>query len=449
MSTVSSIYPFYVEIWSKNKEKTTDFFLFFTILLISTGFYYITCILKLKILIFRLRFQITEIKKLIVLLDNHALILEKNIKLGILAEQADNRIIAAAVGIAVAIAIVLLFFFFAGGGPGGSSTPGDSFTPRGSEGSLSRSPSMTDVGVKDTHSENWDISTNNLVSPTPEVTMVETNVQVLQQEQLQMSLNEILDKAANKLLPTLSNWIEFSNQKILFFDESPTVRVGSAVQGWLSSLDISIEKIRNNDVSVEVLQSVDSTMKSITANLPDFLKQLDRFMSKANLNSKTPLETSIKDYEFILDSREVANELLQKLLENEALLTQMSPGSIVFPEWFPGLICYFSMLNVISNPELVDLIGCVRSVYIAIHDHFTSGTPDFLKYKDTLLQKLYYYHTKMREFMDNTPDHISTLRYISVAKSQDDFDRMPHLLTKLLEYHECLRVDPSNIFLFV
>jgi hypothetical protein len=279
--------------------------------------------------------------------------------------------------------------------------------------------------------------------------MVETNVQVLQQEELQLGLNEILDKAANKLLPTLSNWIEFSNQKILFFDESPTVRVGSAVQGWLSSLDISIEKIRNNDVSVEVLQSVDSTMKSITDNLPDFLKQLDRFMSKANLNSKTPSETSIKDYEFILDSREVANELLQKLLENEALLTQMSPGSIVFPEWFPGLICYFSMLNVLSNPELLDLIGCVRSVYIAIHDHFTSGTPDFLKYKDTLLQKLYYYHTKMREFMDNTPDHISTLRYISVAKSQDDFDRMAHLLTKLLEYHECLRVDPSNIFLFV
>jgi len=449
MSTVSSIYPFYVEIWSKNKEKTTDFFLFFTILLISTGFYYITCILKLKFLIFNLRYQITEIKKLIVLLDNHALILEKNIKLGILAEQADNRIIAAAVGIAVAIAIVLLFFFFTGGGPGGSSTPGDSFTPRGSEGSLSRSPSMTDVGVKDTHSENWDISTNNLVPPTPEVTVVETNVQVLQQEQLQISFDLIMDKVANKLLPTLSNWIEFSNQKILFFDESPTVRVGSAVQDWLSSLDRSVEKLRNNDVSVEVLQSVDSTMKSITDNLPDFLKQLDRFMSKANLNVKTPSETLIKDYEFILDSREVANELLQKLLENEALLTQMSPGSIVFPEWFPGLICYFSMLNVISNPELIDLIGCVRSVYIAIHDHVTSGTPDFLRYKDTLLQKLYYYHTKMREFMDNTPDRISTLRYISVAKSQDDFDRMTNLLTKLLEYHECLRVDPSNIFLFV
>jgi hypothetical protein len=190
-------------------------------------------------------------------------------------------------------------------------------------------------------------------------------------------------------------------------------------------------------------------MKSITDNLPDFLKQLDRFMSKANLNSKTPSETSIKDYEFILDSREVANELLQKLLENEALLTQMSPGSIVLPEWFPGLICYFSMLNVISNPELIDLIGCVKSIYIAIHDHVISGTPDFLKYKNTLLQKLYYYHKKMQEFMDDTPDHISTLRYISVAKSQDDFERMAHLLTKLLEYHECLRVDPSNIFLFV
>ena len=115
---------------------------------------------------------------------------------------------------------------------------------------------------------------------------------------------------ANKLLPTLSNWIEFSQRKIISFDESPTWRVGNAFTGWMESLDTSLDKIRNNEESMEVLKSVDNTMKSITDHLPDFLKELDTFMSKANLNIKTRLETGTKDYEFILESREIANKLL-------------------------------------------------------------------------------------------------------------------------------------------
>ena len=261
--------------------------MFFNIVLISTGCYYVTCIIKLKILIFKLKDQITEIKNLIVLLDNHALILEKSLE-----QQAENRIIAASIGLAIVIVIGLLFFFFSGGGgPGGSSIPSDSFTPRGSEGSLSRSSSSTDLGGKDTYTENL----------------------VLQQEQLnkfQFSLDEILGVAANKLLPTLSNWIEFSQRKIISFDESPTWRVGNAFTGWMESLDTSLDKIRNNEESMEVLKSVDNTMKSITDHLPDFLKELDTFMSKANLNIKTRLETGTKDYEFILESREIANKLL-------------------------------------------------------------------------------------------------------------------------------------------
>ena len=113
--------------WSKNKQKITDFCLFLTIVLISTGFYYVTCIIKIKILIFKLRDQISEIKNLIVLLDNHALILERSME-----QAANNRIIAAAIGLAILTVIGLLLFFFSGGGPGGSSIPSDSFTPRGS-----------------------------------------------------------------------------------------------------------------------------------------------------------------------------------------------------------------------------------------------------------------------------------------------------------------------------
>jgi hypothetical protein len=58
-------------------------------------------------LIFKLKDQITEIKILIVLLDNHALILEKSLE-----QQAENRIIAASIGLAIVIVIGLLFFFF-------------------------------------------------------------------------------------------------------------------------------------------------------------------------------------------------------------------------------------------------------------------------------------------------------------------------------------------------
>lgn len=434
------------------KNMVADFFVFLTIILISTVLYCITLILKIKFLILKLKTQVLEINNLIALLDKNALVLEKNIKLGILMEQDDNRIIAGLIFIAIGVTIAILLFFFSGGGSGPSSdtssSVGDSFSSKSSQSSFSISSSSTDLGVKDTYSANWDnlsLANNNLVPPIPEGSVVQT--QML--EQLNTSLMEIMEKAASKLLPTLSNWIEFSNKKILFFDESPTVRVGSSVKDWLLTLDNCTEKIKNGDVSIDVLQSVDSTMNSITDNLPDFLKQLDRFMSKADLNIKTPLETSIKDYEFILDSREVAKELLQKILENENLLTQISPGSIVLPEWFPGLICFFSMLNVISSQELIDLLGRVRSVYVTIHDYFNSENLDCLTFKDNLLKKLYYYHTKMREFMDNSTDRISTLRFISIARSPEDFQRIPDLLTKLLEYHECLNIDTTNIFLFL
>jgi hypothetical protein len=188
--------------WSKNKQKITDFCLFLTILVISTAFYLVTYMIKIKILILKLKDQISEIRTLIVLLDNHALILEKSLE-----HQAENRLIAAAVGLGIVILLGLLCFFFYGGrsGPGSdtASNIGDSFSSKSSEGSLSRVPSTTD-----------------LVTPT-EVTGVENLV--LQQEQLnqfQLSLDPILARAANTLVPTLSNWIEFSHKEILFFEES-------------------------------------------------------------------------------------------------------------------------------------------------------------------------------------------------------------------------------------
>jgi len=412
-------------LWTKNKEKITDFFLFFNIVLISTGCYYVTYIIKIKILILKLKDQISEIRTLIVLLDNHALILERSME-----QAANNRIIAAAVGLGIVILLGLLCFFFYGGrsGPGSdtASTVGDSFSSKSSEGSLSRVPSTTD-----------------LVTPT-EVTAVENLV--LQQEQLnqfQLGLDPILARAANTLVPTLSNWIEFSHKKILFFDESPTVRVGNSVIGWINTLEKSVQQIQNNNVSMEVLNSVDSTLSSITSILPHFLRQLDHFMEKANLSPDAA------HHEFILESREIANLLLEKLVENETMLTGMVSGSIAFPEWFPGLICYFSMLNVVDNSGLLGIKGLIETVHTLLFYNNTTGTTAFLEYKDTLMEKLSAYYYELQGFLDGTPERMSAIRYICVAPTDDDFDKLIRLLIKLMKYHKSLGVNPSDIFLFL
>ena len=422
-------------LWTKNKEKITDFFLFFNIVLISTGCYYVTYVIKVKILILKLKDQISEIRTLIVLLDNHAQVLEKSLE-----HQAENRLIAAAVGLGIVILLGLLCFFFYGGrsGPGSdtASTIGDSFSSKSSEGSLSRVPSTTD-----------------LVTPT-EVTVVENLV--LQQEQLnqfQLGLDPILARAANTLVPTLSNWIEFSHKKsnliefshkkILFFDESPTVRVGNSVIGWINTLEKSVQQIQNNNVSMEVLNSVDSTLSSITSILPHFLRQLDHFMEKANLSPDAA------HHEFILESREIANLLLEKLVANETMLTGMVSGSIAFPEWFPGLICYFSMLNVVDNSGLLGIKGLIETVHTLLFYNNTTGTTAFLEYKHTLMEKLSAYYYEIKGFLDGTPERMSAIRYICVARTDDDFDNLIRLLIKLMKYHKSLGVNPSDIFLFL
>ena len=419
----SSIYSLSTQVfWSKHKEKIFDFFLFLTITLSSTVLYCLTFVLKIKILIFKLKDQIKEIKNVIVLLDNQAILLE---------QQAENRLIAAAVGLGIVILLGLLCFFFSGGGgsgPGGSasSNMSDSFSSKSSEGSLSRLPSTTD-----------------LVTPTETVA---ENLG-LQQEllnQLQLSLNVLLARAGNTLLPTLSNWIEFSDQKILHFDESPTVRVGNSVMCWIESLDSSIEQIQNNNVSMEVLSSVNSTLSSITSKLPHFLRQLDHFIEKANLSPDAA------HHEFILESREIANKLLEKLVANEDLLTGIDDSfSFVFPEWFPGLLRFFSMLNVVDNSGLLGIKGRILTLCDLLFNNNTTGTTALSKYKYTLLNKLYEYYKEIRDFLDGTTDRISAIQYICVAKTDEDFNNLISLLIKLKKYHKSLGVNPCDIFLFV
>jgi len=381
-------------IWTANR---VDVILLTSIFLFSLFFYSVTVILKINFLIFKLRIKIQVITNIIGLLDD---------KLISMAQQADNRMITTAIGIAVVIVIGLLCFFFSGGGPGGSSIPSDSFTPRGSEGSL-----------------------------------------------LNHNLIETLDKAKDLLLPTLarSNWLDSANNQISFFQQSYTVKVGNSVKEWLLALNTSSKKMEEKgEMSVDVLQSVVNTVDSIEDTLPGFLFQLERFLAGANLNKRVFSETKTSDHDFILSCRDVAKELLEKLVENEALLTGMVPSSFAFPEWFPGLLCFFSTLNVACSKELDSLPKQILKIFNQLRDyHFKSDNVECLSLKNYLEHKLYHCYTKMTALMNNTTEHTSSVNYLYTARKKADLDAIPDLLAKLHEHHELLNVDPNHIFLFL
>jgi hypothetical protein len=419
-----------------------DVILLTSIFLFSTLFYCLTMIVKINFLIFKLRIQIKAITNIISLLDE---------KLLSLAQQADNRMIMTAIGIAVVIVIGLLFFFFSGGGPGpgpgGSSITSDSFTPRGSEGSLSRAPSSTDLGGKYTQGPSLDnpsLGINDLAAPTPEATVVETTILGLV-EPLKDKFTVIFEKVRDQLLPTLdrSNWLDSANNKISFFQDSHTVKVGSSVKEWLSALKASSEKIaEKGEISIDVLQSVAKTVDSINEILPVFIDQLDLFLAGAKLNGRPYLQTEVSDFEFIISCRNLAKELLEKLSENETLLTQ---GSIVFPEWFPGLLCFFSTLNVACSEEVSNLLSTqIRTIFEQLKNHpFKSDLKDFL------IRKLYDCYISMMTLMNSTSKSMSSINYLRETRVTDDIHAIPKLLDKLYEHHGLLNVDPNHIFLFL
>jgi len=434
--------------WSKNKQKITDFCLFLTIVLISTGFYYVTCIIKIKILIFKLRDQISEIKNLIVLLDNHALILERSME-----QAANNRIIAAAIGLAILTVIGLLLFFFSGGGPGGSSIPSDSFTPRGSEGSLSRSHSSTHLGGKDTQSTNGDsipTSTNDLAPPTPEVTVVETTILELA-EPLNKDLAGTFDQIYSILYPKVAIWDIISKQNL--FEQSPTVKVGSVLQDWLDQLKEDYSNLQGVENSTETLRSIELTLNSIDLNLPPLINQVNIFLKEADLNqSASRLES---DYNYVLEARDAAFELTKILLEHEDLLNQMllvGNGNILVPEWFGGLIGFYSFLSVVSNLYSNDINNYLVGVSTSLEKSDVSDTD--LLIKKTLLEKIEFIFKYVFRFT-STSNRIGGGAFLSVMEEGQDLEEQnsSHVFRNLLKivkkYRDCFSIDPSDIFLFL
>jgi len=447
--------------WSKNKEKITDFFLFFSILLISIGFHFLTIILKIKFLIFRLKNQIVQLDMLIILLDNHAILLQQKQKVAMWAKINNNIETAAAILLGVVIAIAIVLFFFSDkGGPGGSTTPSDSFTPRGSEGSLSRSPSSVDVNLKEALGVNSNVSTNitnNSLSSITEGNVINTPILDLA-EPLNNSLSGTFAQIHSILYPNVAIWDIISKKHL--FEQSPTVRVGSVLQDWVANLTKSyrsLEECYNQGVktSTETLNDIELTLNSIDLNLPPFIEQVNGFLKQTNLNQ---LDSNLEaDYLYVLEARDAAFKLTKILLEHESLLNQMLPGNILVPEWFGGLIGFYSFLNVVSNLYSNDLPDYLVGVGALIEASNVSDKD--LPLKNTLFKRVELIFRYVSSFASNSSNYDNRLEgggaFLSFMAEDHDLEEQTsssvfsNLLKIILKYRDCFSIDPSDIFLFL
>jgi hypothetical protein len=390
--------------------------------------------LKIKILIFNLKDKIVQLDMLIVLLDNQAILLQQKRKVALWSKFSNNMETAVGIFLGVAIAIAIVLFFFSDkGGPGGSSIPSDSFTPRGSEGSLSRSHSSTD-----------------LEPPTPEVTVVETTILELA-EPLNRELIGTFDQIYSILYPKVAIWDIISKKDL--FEQSPTAKVGSVLQDWLDQLKEDYSNLQGVENSTETLKSIELTLNSIDLNLPPFIKQVNIFLKEANLNQSASCLES--DYSYVLEARDSAFELTKILLEHEILLDQMllvGNGNILVPEWFGGLIGFYSLLNVVSNLYSNDINNYLVGVLTLLEKSDVSDTD--LLIKKTLVEKIEFIFKYVFRFT-STSNRIGGGAFLSVMEEGQDLEEQnsSHVFRNLLKivkkYRDCFSIDPSDIFLFL
>ena len=441
--------------WIKHKEKIVDFFLFLTITLSSTFLYCLTFVLKIKILIFNLKDKILQLDMLIVLLDNQAILLQQKRKVAMWAKISNNMetVVGILLGVVIAIAIVL-FFFSDKGGPGGSasSSTGDFFSSKGkgSPGSFAKSPS--NMEVRDINS-NVDISTNitnNSLSSITEGNVIETPILDLA-ESLNKTLSVTFGQKYAILFPNVAIWDIISKKHL--FEQSPTVRVGSVLQDWVDNLTKNYWKLDRGENSTETLKSIELTLNSIDLNLPPFIEQVNSFLIQTNLNQTTLNLDS--DLLYVEEAREAAFKLTQILSEHESLLNQILPVNILVPEWFGGLIGFYSFLRVVSNLYSNDL--CNYLVGITALIEVSNISDKDLLLKKTLLEKIEFIYKYVSRFTSNSNygNRMGGGAFLSVMKEgeyleeETSSDVFRNLLKIVLKYRDYFRINPSDIFLFL
>jgi len=433
------------------KTNMADVILFTSIFLFSTFSYCVTVILKINFLILKLQLKINALKNLVGLLD-------QQIKSNILQEVNSNMVLAGVIFLAVGVTIAILFFFLSGGGGSGpgsdTSSIGDSFSSKSSEGSISKSSSNIDL--RDTYTANSSVSTNitnNSLSSITEGNVMESQVQMLHEEKLQISLKETFDRMEELLLPNVSKWLASSTEQNLSSNSINFNLGGKSIKSWLQNIDDTFDILTlEGGLSTKNLQDLESTINSMDENLTKFLVQTQKFVTGSNLNTVKTLDPDLAgQFEFVFNAREVANELLQKLVEHEAVLKEMLPGTIIVPEWFTGILAFFLMMSFVCSQQMKDL-------HIHINDlikFLKSTTPTNLSdvtYKQILIDRLQSWFYYLFYFIDGSTvcEYNGAGEFLRVNESNsENLDVFFNLLKELVEHHRCLNIDPIHITLFL
>ena len=330
---------------------------------------------------------------------------------------------------------------------------GDFFSSKGSPGSISKSLSNIDLRDTYTANSNIDISTNitnSSLSSITEGNVIETPILDLA-EPLNNTLSVTFGQIYAILFPNVAIWDIISKKHL--FEQSPTVRVGSVLQDWVDNLTKNYWKLDRGENSTETLKSIELTLNSIDLNLPLFIEQVNSFLIQTNLNQIAPNLDS--DLFYVQEAREAAFKLTQILLEHESLLNQILPGNILVPEWFGGLIGFYSFLRVVSNLHSNDL--CNYLVGITALIEVSNISDEDLLLKKTLLEKLEFIYKYVSRFTSNSNygnrtgggAFLSVMEEGEYLEEETSSDVFRNLLKIVLKYRDYFRIDPSDIFLFL
>jgi len=399
----------------------SDVLMFSSIFWVSIFCVYSTAMIKLGFLVLKVKAKITSLELLIGLLDQKIIILDEQIKSNILQGVNSKMVIAGVLFLGV---IAILWFFFSGGGgsgPGGSA-------------SFSNVDLSTNI-------------TNNSLAHRLEDIVVQTPLELVN-----TSLRETLDKMNILLLPNVSKWLTTFTEKNVE-PNSINVNLGKSINSWLITLEQIISPLlKEKGLSTENLQDLECTIKAMDQTLDSFILQTEDFLISSNLNTLPKSHTDLaREFEFVSKTREVANELLQKLVDNQIILKEILPGTetLFVPEWFPGILGFFFMMSIICSQQMIDLHLYIAALLgrLPVTQPLNSGD---VNYQKNLIGSLTTLFFKLISFI-KTPQSFSYHgpgEFLRVNETNpENIDVFSKLLKALFEHHICLNIDFVNIIL--
>jgi hypothetical protein len=292
---------------------------------------------------------------------------------------------------------------------------------------------------------NVDISTNiTNNSNTLEDIVVQTPLELLN-----ISLKETFDSMNILLLPNVSKWLMTLTEKNLD-SNSINFNMGKSINSWLKTFDQNISSlVEKKGLSTENLKELEQTTKSLDQTLDNFILQTQYFLSSSNLNKLPKSHTDLAgELEFVSKTREVANELLQKLVENQIILKKnlTVTETLFVPEWFPVILGFFCLLSIIYSQQMINL-----HVYVSTLSNSLKATPPLnasdATYQRDLIGNLATLFFKLRLF-NKTPESCNGPgEFLRVnSENVDVFSKLLKALFEL-EHYICLNTDFVHVIL--